>query len=417
MKAQQLTVAMLLAVGFTVVPTLALAEETGAAENPDLYEEVGEEDYWVDENYAENEELVGPPEGEVDVTYFYQELAPYGQWLWSQEHGWVWQPAGLDEEWRPFSYGRWVYSDYGWTWVSYYPWGWAAFHYGAWAYLPDVGWVWVPGVVWSPARVVWRYSTVYVGWSPIIAGYDYYYGWGYYPIHYHHWSFIHWHLFCHHHLHHHFVHHHHVQHVFHHTHYPKHCRDRAGGSCHHGPSARKVAQKTGNAVPWQRVKRPASPKEARARVQQRPSKAPGVGRAENGRARPAAVNQRPSRAPSSKSPRASSAPTRPTRSNASAAGRSRGGGTSAATMDTGRRSIRERPAAASRTPSRGATIKPTRPASKPPSKTFKPRSTKVRPPARVSTPDNRGRTTTRPSGSYGRPSGSVPNPRIFTTPG
>ena len=97
------------------------------------------------------------PEQELGIDYFIDKLSPYGNWLWTDEYGWVWQPDGLGDDWRPFTYGHWVYSDYGWTWISHFPWGWAAFHYGAWAHMEGVGWVWVPAGIWYPARVIWRY--------------------------------------------------------------------------------------------------------------------------------------------------------------------------------------------------------------------------------------------------------------------
>src|SRR3954464_2631010 len=44
--------------------------------------------------------------------------------------GGVWEPAQVEVGWRPYTRGRWVQSDYGWTWLSNEPWGWATYHYG-----------------------------------------------------------------------------------------------------------------------------------------------------------------------------------------------------------------------------------------------------------------------------------------------
>ncbi len=83
-------------------------------------------------------------------------------------HGWVWYPNDVSPGWRPYSYGRWVYTeDYGWTWISDWEWGWGPFHYGRW-YLDDIyGWVWMPGTEWAPAWVMWRSGGGYIGWAPM----------------------------------------------------------------------------------------------------------------------------------------------------------------------------------------------------------------------------------------------------------
>lgn len=101
------------------------------------------------------------------AAYFYDDLAPYGDWYWTDAYGWVWQPRGVPAGWRPYSYGSWAYSDYGWTWRSYWDWGWAPFHYGRWASLGGRGWAWVPGSTWGPAWVAWRSGPGYVGWAPL----------------------------------------------------------------------------------------------------------------------------------------------------------------------------------------------------------------------------------------------------------
>ena len=58
-----------------------------------------------------------------DVSVFYDELAPYGRWFTLEGYGWVWTPYGVSVGWRPYTYGYWVYTDYGWTWVSRWRWG------------------------------------------------------------------------------------------------------------------------------------------------------------------------------------------------------------------------------------------------------------------------------------------------------
>ena len=108
-----------------------------------------------------------PPADVADVSVFYEPLAPYGTWIALPEYGQVWIPHDVSPAWRPYTIGRWVYTDYGWTWVSDQAWGWAPFHYGRWTFVASYGWVWIPGTVWAPAWVVWRHSPGWVGWAPL----------------------------------------------------------------------------------------------------------------------------------------------------------------------------------------------------------------------------------------------------------
>jgi len=108
-----------------------------------------------------------PPVVHVDVSIFYDELAPYGYWVMHGSLGWVWTPYDVPFGWRPYTHGHWVYTDCGWTWVSHWRWGWGPFHYGRWLFDADYGWIWVPGRVWAPAWVVWRWSDDWVGWAPL----------------------------------------------------------------------------------------------------------------------------------------------------------------------------------------------------------------------------------------------------------
>ena len=118
-----------------------------------------------------------PPGGtEVDEETFYSGLSPYGSWTVVAPYGRVWVPA-VGYGWRPYYYGRWVLTDWGWTFASDDPWGWAAYHYGRWNWGVGYGWYWVPGRVWGPAWVSWRYGGGYAAWCPlgpngIIFGYN-----------------------------------------------------------------------------------------------------------------------------------------------------------------------------------------------------------------------------------------------------
>lgn len=103
----------------------------------------------------------------VSFQVFYDDLSPYGNWVYYSNHGYVWIPDYGPDFVPYYSNGYWAYTDYGWTWVSYYRWGWAPFHYGRWAYDDMYGWFWVPDNVWGPAWVCWRTGPSYYGWVPL----------------------------------------------------------------------------------------------------------------------------------------------------------------------------------------------------------------------------------------------------------
>src|SRR5262245_3516882 len=104
---------------------------------------------------------------QVDVGFFYNDLAPYGSWYQTNDYGWVWNPH-VQSGWRPYTSGHWLWTDdYGWYWASGDPYGWAVYHYGRWAWDPAIGWAWVPGTEWAPAWVSYRSGGGYVGWAPL----------------------------------------------------------------------------------------------------------------------------------------------------------------------------------------------------------------------------------------------------------
>jgi hypothetical protein len=103
----------------------------------------------------------------VSFNLFFNTLAPYGNWISTPDYGYVWSPSGYGQDWRPYSDGHWVWTDYGWTWVSYEPWGWAPYDYGRWVFTDYYGWVWIPGTAWAPAWVTWYTGPSYIGWAPL----------------------------------------------------------------------------------------------------------------------------------------------------------------------------------------------------------------------------------------------------------
>jgi uncharacterized protein DUF6600 len=107
--------------------------------------------------------------GAASYNTFYTKLEPYGAWRETSDYGYVFQPneAERSRNWRPYTNGRWVYTDAGWTWDSEEAFGWATYHYGRWTRLGKIGWVWIPGDEWAPAWVSWRKNDDYVGWAPL----------------------------------------------------------------------------------------------------------------------------------------------------------------------------------------------------------------------------------------------------------
>ena len=105
----------------------------------------------------------------ISIQTFYDELAPYGEWIYTPEYGYAWRPyLEYTEGFRPYATrGNWVYTDLGWTWISEYRWGWATFHYGRWYFDDYFGWMWIPGYEWAPAWVTWGSYGDYWAWAPM----------------------------------------------------------------------------------------------------------------------------------------------------------------------------------------------------------------------------------------------------------
>jgi hypothetical protein len=118
------------------------------------------------QSFAKSTELTNIEPG-VRFGYFYSSLAPYGEWIEVDGGLHVWHPLRVQEGWRPYLVGRWMWTDDGWYWASSEPFGWATFHYGRWYYDEFYGWVWVPDDVWGPAWVEWRSNDDYIGWAPL----------------------------------------------------------------------------------------------------------------------------------------------------------------------------------------------------------------------------------------------------------
>ena len=103
----------------------------------------------------------------VNLGFFYDDLAPYGNWVQTPSNGWVWTPLNVAPSWRPYENGHWASTDQGWTWISDEPFGWATYHYGRWYDDPTLGWAWVPGDEWAPSWVTFQEGPDYIGWAPL----------------------------------------------------------------------------------------------------------------------------------------------------------------------------------------------------------------------------------------------------------
>lgn len=102
------------------------------------------------------------------LSDYEEELDQNGRWSYENPYGYVWVPYGISADWRPYSFGRWMwYPVIGWTWISSESWGWSVYHYGRWMWTGSLGWYWIPQYHWRPAWVDWWWDGDYVGWCPL----------------------------------------------------------------------------------------------------------------------------------------------------------------------------------------------------------------------------------------------------------
>jgi len=133
--------------------------------------------------------------------YFYNALAPYGQWIQTNDGLMVWHPTFLERTWAPYTYGNWEWTEDGWYWNSDEPFGYITYHYGRWYNDEYYGWIWVPDDQWAPAWVEWRYDDDNIGWAPLppyaefTIGIGLHYTHEYHPY-YSYWNFVGYNHFC-----------------------------------------------------------------------------------------------------------------------------------------------------------------------------------------------------------------------------
>jgi len=130
-------------------------------------------DRWCEERYAVLERMAGRRNHERlpdELDPYADELDENGDWVYDEPTGYVYVPR-VAHNWAPYTYGRWVYTLYGWTWVADEPWGFVTSHYGRWGYSSRVGWHWRPKAGFSGAWDGWsspvgRWSNT-IGWCAL----------------------------------------------------------------------------------------------------------------------------------------------------------------------------------------------------------------------------------------------------------
>lgn len=152
-----------------------------------LLEKIKDIDIALDEPVNSEEDLYM---NTVSFQSFYDVLSPMGEWIQitkedidedlsdgegegrsltsyfdDEEFLFIWKPK-VESGWKPYSNGKWEYTDHGWLWVSNDKWGNSTYNYGRWWNSPKYGWVWLPGYTWAPAWVSWKVTNddKYVGW-------------------------------------------------------------------------------------------------------------------------------------------------------------------------------------------------------------------------------------------------------------
>ena len=108
----------------------------------------------------------------VDADSYGSALTGHGRWVEVEDRR-AWKPE-VEDDWQPYSRGRWTNTPAGLYWVARDPWGPLTYHYGSWNVHPGYGWLWFPSAIYSPSHVYWYWGPSYVGWIPR----------GYYQRHY-----------------------------------------------------------------------------------------------------------------------------------------------------------------------------------------------------------------------------------------
>ena len=113
----------------------------------------------------------------VDIGGYRDTLGAHGEWVEVDDRR-AWKPR-VEQNWQPYSRGRWTDTPAGLYWVARDPWGPLTYHYGSWNMHPAWGWIWFPGLRYAPSHVYWYWGPSYVGWIPRGYYQHYYRGLGY----------------------------------------------------------------------------------------------------------------------------------------------------------------------------------------------------------------------------------------------
>ncbi len=113
----------------------------------------------------------------VDAGGYRDALGAHGEWVEVDDRR-AWKPR-VEQNWQPYSRGRWTDTPAGLYWVARDPWGPLTYHYGSWNRHPAWGWLWFPGLRYAPSHVYWYWGPSYVGWIPRGYYQHYYRGLGY----------------------------------------------------------------------------------------------------------------------------------------------------------------------------------------------------------------------------------------------
>jgi len=196
-------------------------------------------------------ERAGAAHFSISFQVFYNELSPYGNWIYRPDFGYAWVPD-VPAGFFPYATnGHWIYTYSGWTWVSDYTWGWAPFHYGRWYFDDYWGAMWIPGYEWAPAWVVWRSSGDYCGWAPMGPGITIEIALGpNYFVPHKHWRFVRYHDFGRPDIYRHYVHYENNVTIINHTTIVNNIYDNRDGSGRHmaGPHRKEVEHRTGREI-------------------------------------------------------------------------------------------------------------------------------------------------------------------------
>lgn len=147
----------------------------GAVDGPYRYQRAAADDFdrWCEDRFSELARMARVRDDERlpdELDPYADELDRNGTWVYDEPSGYVYVPR-VAWDWAPYTYGRWIYTLYGWTWVADEPWGFATSHYGRWGYSSRLGWHWMPRAGFAGAWVGWSFPGGRwghtIGWSAL----------------------------------------------------------------------------------------------------------------------------------------------------------------------------------------------------------------------------------------------------------